>query len=47
LKEFKDTQFPNTLVSILVPEENNGGVSNEMVDYYKTLKWRRASEIYD
>ena len=42
-KAFKDIEIPNTLSSILVPEENNGGVSEEMIDFYRTLKWQRAS----
>ena len=46
LKVFFDKSFPATLSSLLDPQNNNGGMDTEKVKLFRTLRWKRASEMF-
>ena len=45
-KPFTDSQFPANINSLLDTANANGGLDKRSVEWYKTIEWRRAPEIY-
>ena len=45
-KPFTDNDFPANLQSILDTENDNGGIDSKTLAFYKTIVWRRLSEVY-
>lgn len=46
-KPFTDNDFPANIQSILDTENDNGGIDSKTVAFYKTIVWRRLSEVYE
>ena len=44
---FTDDQFSTTLNSLLDPSNKNGGLDKKKAEQWKTLEWKRASDIYN
>lgn len=45
-KPFTDVDFVANQSSLLDSENDNGGLDKHMVAFFKTLVWRRLSDIY-
>ena len=44
---FTDDEFPTNINSLLDYSNKNGGLASAYADHWKTLEWKRASEIYN
>ena len=45
-KQFVDKIFPANQKSLLDPTNNNCEMANDRVKFFKTLKWKRASDLF-
>ena len=46
-KLFTDNDFPANTQSLLDTENDNGGIDSKTLAFYKSIVWRRLSEIYE
>ena len=46
-KPFTDNDFPANTQSLLDTENDNGGIDSKTISFYKSIVWRRLSDVYE